>query len=588
MNRLADAASPYLRSHAGNPVDWWSWGPEAFAAAVERDVPVLVSIGYATCHWCHVMARESFSDPELAAYLNEHFVSIKVDREEHAEVDTTYMAAAAAFTQNLGWPLNVFVTPQGRAFFAGTYFPPRPVGGHASFRQVLEAVVDAWAQRRDEVERNGAAIAGALSARRELGASPPPDLDAVREQLEAAEDREYGGFGSAPKFPIAPVLRFLAGTPLGDRTLDAMADSPLRDGGFFRYATRRDWSEPHYERMLYDNAQLLAAYALAGRVEVAEGIVDFLLGTLRRPGGAFASAQDSESVIDGKRVEGGWYLLDARARAEHEPPPLDEKVLTGWNGLAIESLALAGTVLERPDWVAAAREAADWLLEHHVGDRLVRMSIDGVTSPAPATLEDSGMLATGLLQLAVATGDVRYAAAARELVDAALDAGDPFAQPGGGDPVLGAQGLLGDVERSDSALPSGWSAMADASERLYELTAERRYRDAAERAMAAVAGDAARQPVSFGAALAVMARLAAPARQLVVVDDGDSAVASLARRAGGSVVSSGQAAAFAAAGFELYEGRVARDGAATAYLCEDFVCRLPVTSAGELADLLKA
>ena len=182
-NRLVNAASPYLRSHADNPVDWREWGPDAFAEAVARDVPVLVSIGYSTCHWCHVMARESFSDPEVAAFMNEHFVAIKVDREEHAEVDSTYMAAAAAFTGNLGWPLNVFVTPQGRAFFAGTYFPPTPVQGHPAFRQVLEAVLDAWRDRREEVERNGAAIVEALSQQHAVAGDLPTDFAPVIEGL---------------------------------------------------------------------------------------------------------------------------------------------------------------------------------------------------------------------------------------------------------------------------------------------------------------------------------------------------------------------------------------------------------------------
>jgi uncharacterized protein YyaL (SSP411 family) len=587
-NRLAAAPSPYLRSHADNPVDWWPWGPEAFAEAAERDVPVLVSIGYSTCHWCHVMARESFSDPAIAEIMNETLVAIKVDREEHAEVDTTYLAAAAAFTPNLGWPLNVFVTPQGRAFFAGTYWPPQPVGGHASFRQVLDAVREAWRERRAEVEAGGAAIAGALAARGSAASSPLPDLAAVLASLESVEHREHGGFGrSGPKFPVAPVLRFLAGTGLGDRTLDAMAASPLRDGGFFRYSTQRDWSEPHYERMLYDNAQLLASYALAGRREVAEGIAGFLLDTLRLPGGAFASAQDSESLIDGSRVEGGWYQLDAAARAAHAPPPVDAKVLTGWNGLAIEGLALAGTVLERADWVDAAAAAADWLLEHHVRERLVRVSIDGTLSDAPATLEDYGMLATGLLHLASATGRARYAVAARDLVDACLG-GDPFLLPGGGDPVLAAQGLTAEPERSDTALPSGWSALADACERLWSVTAQPRYREAASLAMAAVPPEVAGQPLAFGAALTVMGRLAEPARQLVVVDDvGGSGVASIARRHGGSVVTSEQARAFAEAGFELYSARETVAGQATAYLCEDFVCRLPVTGGAELEALLR-
>ena len=589
-NRLADAASPYLRSHAENPVDWWQWGPEPFAEAARRDVPVLVSIGYSTCHWCHVMARESFSDLAVAAFMNENLVAIKVDREEHAEVDSTYLAAAGAFTANLGWPLNVFVTPQGRAFFAGTYWPPRPVSGHPAFRQVLDAVLDAWSDRRQEVERNGAAILEGLSQVRYESSALVTDFAPVVSTLETQEDTEFGGFGGAPKFPVSPVLGFLleVGRDLALRTLDAMASSPLRDrvdGGFFRYATMRDWSEPHYERMLYDNAQLVALYARAGRADIAAGVANWLI-SMQLPSGGFASAQDSESTIDGKRVEGFYYSLDAVSRQRVEAPPVDEKILTGWNGLAIEGLAIAGTLLERPDWIAAAARAADFLLENHVGERLVRTSIGGVVSSARATLEDHGMLASGLLHLATATGAVRYAVAGRDLVDAAMAVGTvPFGVPGGADPVLHSQGLAIEADPSDGAHPSGLSAMASAAHRLYLLTAHMPYLEAARAAMQGVAAASVLSPISFGAALALMSRLAEPARQLVVV--GDGGLGSYARREQrgiSTVVTVEQAAAFAAAGFELYEGRTMP----AAYACEDFVCRLPVTSADDLATLLSS
>src|SRR3954464_5758048 len=213
MNRLGDAVSPYLRSHADNPVDWRPWGEEAFEEAERRDVAgrracrLLVSMAAAPCHWCHVMARESFSDPELAAYLNEHFVAIKVDREEHPDVDSSYMAAASAFTPNLGWPRNVFATPDGRPFYAGTYSPPRPMAGHPSFRQVLEAVEDAWRSKREEVDRVSAALTEALvTPMLPPESAAPVDIADVAEQLLAYEDHEFGGFGGAPKFPIAPVL----------------------------------------------------------------------------------------------------------------------------------------------------------------------------------------------------------------------------------------------------------------------------------------------------------------------------------------------------------------------------------------------
>jgi uncharacterized protein YyaL (SSP411 family) len=658
-NRLADAISPYLRSHADNPVAWQQWGSEPFEEAARRDVPVLVSIGYSTCHWCHVMARESFSDPVLAGYLNEHFVAIKVDREEYPDVDSSYLASASAFTQNLGWPLNVFVTPQGRTFFAGTYWPPAAVGGSPSFRDVLEAVADAWTHRRSAVEGSAAQVVEALAVRRDTASGALPGDDdfarVVRELLEY-EDKSSGGFGTAPKFPVVPVLLFLldrgslgdsAALELAERTLLTMADSPLRDGidgGFFRYATRRDWSEPHYERMLYDNAQLLSVYARLSQlsqffqlapgsreraVEVCEGIARFLVNVLLLPNGAFASAQDSESTVDGVRVEGGYYVLDAAARAAQPTPGLDEKVLSGWNGLAIDALAEAGFVLGRSDWVEAARGAADFLLEHHVvrassatsaaaqmkeSVTLIRASVGERPSAARATLEDYGRLARAFLHLGVVTGEARYAVAGRELVDATLaevpaaempaaeatgEAADvlPFAVPGGADPVLAGHGVAIQADPSEGAYASGSSAVASAAHQLYLLTAEGRYLAAARGAMERCAPLAVTQPVGFGAALALMTGLTAPAAQLVVVGDAGSAMAAHARgwyRSGAvtTVLTDAAAASFANAGFELFEARttqpdrVTGEPTATAYLCRDFVCRLPLTDPTGLASVL--
>ena len=652
-NRLADAVSPYLRSHADNPVDWWPWGAEAFAEAARRDVPVLVSIGYSTCHWCHVMARESFSDPDLAAHLNDRFVAVKVDREEHPDVDSSYLAAASAFTPQLGWPLTVFTTPAGQAFFAGTYFPPQPVQDHPAFRQVLDAVTEAWTTRRGEVDQTARGVAAALAAQPAPPASDSVDLPSgaalahAAARVAAAEDVEHGGFGGAPKFPVAPAQLALLGLGAGgdraalalaSRTLRRMAASPLRDpveGGFFRYSTRRDWGDPHYERMLYDNAQLLTAYSrlallepdepapdesgtsrggagpVAGSapsaLEVASGIAGFLLARLRTPRGAFGSAQDSESTLDGRRVEGGWYALDAEERARHEAPPVDDKVLTGWNGLAIAALAEAGSRHDRPEWVAAARSAADLLLDEHVTaeGRLLRASSSTGASRAVATLEDHGMFAEGLLQLALATGLPRYAVAARTLLEACAteDAAAPFAAPGGPDPVLRAQGTALAADPSEGAYPSGLAATATAALTLHRVTGDARWRRAAERAVAPSAAAALDSPVAYGTTFGLLAELAAASTQLVVVEptgepragaadpaaapDGTVDLASRARRTLGpgvlvAVVDEGSAAAFAQAGFELFEGRRAVQGHATAYLCRDFVCRLPVTGIAEL------
>ena len=640
--RLADAMSPYLRAHAQNPVDWHPWGEAAFDEARARDVPVLISIGYATCHWCHVMARESFSDPALARELNGRYVAIKVDREEHPEVDATYMAAASAFTRELGWPLTVFATPEGRAFYAGTYFPPEPTRGMPSFRQVLAAVDEAWRMRRNEIDQTADAVAEALaetSVARTAGDLPSADtLRQAIAQLADDEDRVHGGFGGAPKFPVGPVLRFLASSPgdgraLALRTMRLMGASALRDpveGGFFRYATRADWSEPHYERMLTDNAQLLSASAELARSfpaevapeAIARGIIRFLAETMQLADGGFASAQDSESIIDGVRNEGGYYHADAEARRTLAPPALDEKVLTGWNGLAIGALARASVVLDESRAEAAAVRAARFLLDHHVRPgRLVRASRDGQISSSRATLEDSGMLASGLLELALATGDAEYAVTARSLIDGAIAAADPvdategaapapgaaplpFRAPGGADPVLAARGLALDDDPGEGAMPSGVSACAHAAWTLWLLGAGDRYRVAAEAAMQRVAGAALARPIAFGSTLRLMARFVAPVVQLVtVVPDGlrasdagelatdEAAADELVRATRGreasvtAIVTETQARAFADAGFELFEARGPAHGRAAAYLCREFVCAMPVVDADALVAL---
>lgn len=350
--RLKDQASAYLRQHAGNPVDWWPFGDEAFDEARRRDVPVFVSVGYAACHWCHVMAHESFEDPETAQILNRDFVSIKVDREERPDVDSAYMAATQALTGQGGWPMSVFTLPDGRPYFAGTYFPPRQLQGTPSFRQVLEAVASAWRDRRSEVEQSAAQIAAHLAsnqvANRNLlgdlsavhpapgaGSGAAEALEAAVTALAAAEDTEYGGFGGAPKFPPSPLLRFLlaharSGAPtaetaaaLARRTLTVMALGGLYDqvgGGFARYTVDRRWQVPHFEKMLYDNVQLLRVYAHFSRQEADGDLQALALRVTREtarwmadelgvPGGAFASSLDADTMVDGHRVEGATYVF---------------------------------------------------------------------------------------------------------------------------------------------------------------------------------------------------------------------------------------------------------------------------------------
>ncbi|HLA67141.1 MAG TPA: thioredoxin domain-containing protein [Acidimicrobiia bacterium] len=327
-NRLGEATSPYLLQHRDNPVHWWEWGDDAFAEAASRGVPVLLSVGYASCHWCHVMAHESFEDPDVAAVMNVGFVNVKVDREERPDVDRIYMDAVQAMTRRGGWPMTVFLTPRGEPFYAGTYFPPTDRHGMPSFRRVLETVADAWANRRDEIEATAAALAGSIDI------APPParglpthdTLTAAHDALWGQFDRHEGGFDGAPKFPQAPTLEFLLRAVGRDwapnaaemlvTTLHAMDRGGIHDhlgGGFARYSTDEQWLVPHFEKMLYDNALLARLYARAWQVtgverfaEVARTTIDYLLGDLALPGGGLASGEDADSEGE----EGRFYTFD--------------------------------------------------------------------------------------------------------------------------------------------------------------------------------------------------------------------------------------------------------------------------------------
>jgi hypothetical protein len=320
-NALAHETSPYLLQHAGNPVDWLPWGEEALRRAREGDRPLLVSIGYSACHWCHVMERESFEDPETAALMNRLFVCVKVDREERPDVDALYMEAVQAMTGHGGWPLNVFATPEQVPFFGGTYFPPQPRHGMPAWRQVLAAVDDAWRARRDEIRVQGRRMAGRLAGGALLGPSSEPmtvaDLDAAVAALRASFDSVHGGWGGAPKFPAASVIEFLLARDeraMALQTLRSMASGGIFDqvgGGFHRYAVDATWTVPHFEKMLYDNALLARTYLHGFQVSgdatlrrTAEETLDFVLRELHGPEGGFFSALDADS--DG--VEGRFYV----------------------------------------------------------------------------------------------------------------------------------------------------------------------------------------------------------------------------------------------------------------------------------------
>ena len=376
-NHLASATSPYLLQHAGNPIDWWPWGEDAFEQARRRDVPILLSVGYAACHWCHVMAHESFEDPDVAALVNEHFVAIKVDREERPDVDAVYMKTTQALTGSGGWPMTVFLTPDGDPFFAGTYYPPQPAGGMPSFTQVLTALADAWATRRDEVLASAATIVAHVAD--EFHALPAPatiDLPTVLAKASADFDAVHGGFGRSPKFPTPGLIDALlvtgepASVDAAQRTLEAMLRGGIHDqvgGGFHRYSVDAGWVVPHFEKMLYDNALLLGSYTRAWcrtadhdhglRVlfeRAVRGVVRFLADDLQIEGGGFASSLDADSCdIRGMVHEGIYYvwspelLVDALGETDAEwAAGVFHVTEVGTFEHGLSTLQLRGT----PDW----------------------------------------------------------------------------------------------------------------------------------------------------------------------------------------------------------------------------------------------
>lgn len=559
----------------------------------------MISIGYSTCHWCHVMSRESFDDEATADILNQKVVSIKVDREEHPEVDSLYMAQAQAFTDHLGWPLTIFATPEGAAFYAQTYLPPEPRGGQPSLLQVVDAVSTAWREKRDEVLQSSRALVealadatGALENESSNQAFPSVEqLSVIVEALVAQEDTEFGGFGGAPKFPTSPALSFLQGEGFAghelaaecvSRTLSTYAGSDLRDsleGGFFRYSTMRDFSEPHYERMLYDNAGLLSLYSREGDLDTAAGIVEFLRSTLLVEGG-FGSAQDSESIIEGESSEGGYYALDASSRSQLTPPAVDDKVITGWNGMALSALAHAHLAGVPGEPGALGSSVATMLLEKHVHEEgtLIRLSKGGIPSSAPATLEDYGGLSLGLLELGMALGDARFVGEAFRLLDSLQGREHSL----GVDDVMRDNGLSVRPDIQEGASPSGIAMTAQA---LLLAATLRGTRTDEERARALVAphvSQAMLTPLGAGGILQALSSLARDHREIIVISDGPTELAEVARRnrVPGTLVlclSPEQARSFLEVGVELLEGRT-EAASPIAYVCHRGACLLPVTT----------
>jgi uncharacterized protein len=484
-NRLADETSPYLLQHKDNPVDWHPWGEEALAEARERGVPILLSIGYSACHWCHVMERESFEDEATAAYMNERFVCIKLDREERPDLDAIYMEACQAITGQGGWPLNAFLTPEQVPFFAGTYFPPDEGRGMPSWLQVLRSVSEAWDERSDEIRATSDKVAGRLSGAAWVEPSDEPlqaeMLDEAVEALLRLEDPGNGGFGGAPKFPAASAIELLlrrGQTEPAARALRAMAAGGIYDqlgGGFARYTVDAGWLIPHFEKMLYDNALLARAYLHGWQAtgeplfrRVAEETLDWALREMRGPEGGFYSALDADSegeegkfyvwtveqvravlgddadaALDylGVRPGGNWEgktiltrgaaepqgFEDLRrrlyaARAERVWPGLDDKRLTSWNALMISALADAGAALDRDDYLDAARACAAFLLDELTdADGRLLRTWKDGHGRLNAYLEDHAYLVEALLSLYEATFEPHWFTAARSLADTMVE-----------------------------------------------------------------------------------------------------------------------------------------------------------------------
>jgi len=667
-NRLVFERSPYLLQHAHNPVNWWAWGEEPFEEARRTGRPVFLSVGYSTCHWCHVMERESFEDPEIAQVLNERFVAIKVDREERPDVDGIYMTAVQLLQGGGGgWPMSVWLTPDKEPFFGGTYFPPRD-GPHGmrGFLGVLQEIADVYARDPDRVRGATGSLVQAIRAALAAHGEPATDLpgpgpiEAAIEFFKQSFDPEHGGVRRAPKFPSNMPVRLLLrhhrrtkdpeSLRMATLTLEKMAAGGIHDqigGGFHRYSTDAEWLVPHFEKMLYDNALLAVAYAEAWQVthrrdlaRVVRQTLDYLLREMTSAEGGLWSATDADSEghegrffvwqerelrellgpeaerflgfhgvtphgnFEGRSIlwvprpdEDEWEALaPARAklyeaRARRPAPLRDEKVIAGWNGLAISALAFGGRVLGEGRYVEAAARAADFVLGRMVKDgRLQRTWLAGEAG-VPAFLEDHAFVAAGLLDLYEATFEPRWLRATVELVERQERLfGDP---PGGGWFITAADHdrlLAREKPTHDGAEPSGASVALLNALRLHAFTTDDRWWKVADAALRHYAGALEAQPVALTEMLLAVDFATDAAREVVLVwPEGESApepFISVLRRSflpnralcgapeGEGIARLGEVALVAA-------GKVAA-GRATAYVCEKGLCRLPAIAPEKL------
>jgi len=662
-NRLIEESSPYLRQHAHDPVDWYPWGEEALRKAQAEDKPIFLSIGYSACHWCHVMARESFRDPETAELLNEHFVSIKVDREERPDLDRIYMRGVQALTGGGGWPMSVFLTPDGKPFYAGTYFPPEPRHGMPSFEHVLRTIIDAWQNQREDLLEGSRRVVESIERRM---AARAPERVLERDTLARAFrnlrrdfDDRHGGWDGAPKFPQPMTVEFLlrqyrlAEDPEALRmvteTLDAMARGGIYDqlgGGFHRYSVDRRWLVPHFEKMLYDNAQLARVYLHGWQVTreplfraVVEETLDYVVREMTDPSGGFYATQSAESEgeegkffvwsseeierllgdraarfmdlygvtpagnFEGQNIltfsgtgEERQAMADARrrlfeARQDRARPETDDKVLTSWNGLMLATFAEAAQALDRDDYLEVARRNAAFLLDELRAEdgHLLRTWRDG-QAKGRGYLEDYAHLIDGLVALYEATFDPRWYRAARELADLILEY---FQAPEGGffdtspaheELVIRPQTL------QDNAVPSGNSMATFVLLRLSQLSVEPRYADVARQALRQVQELLAQYPLGFGLWLSALNYALARTREIAVVGDPQAPDVQAMLEICRDGYRPHQVLAVGEPGdtqVPLLEDREQLDGKATAYVCVEFTCRNPVANLDDLQALLE-
>ena len=669
VNRLATETSPYLRQHADNPVDWYPWGEEAFAAARERDVPVLLSVGYSSCHWCHVMAHESFEDPDIAAVMNRRFVNVKVDREERPDVDGIYMQAVQAMTGQGGWPMTVFLAPDGRPFYGGTYFPKADGHGRPGFVRLMEVIDEAWRTQRDDLLEQAGKLRDAIEQTTTIDGGGTTDptgeiLGRAVESVAAQFDPRHGGFGRAPKFPQAMTLDFLLRASRQDPdphlvemvtvSLDAMAAGGMYDqlgGGFHRYSVDAFWLVPHFEKMLYDQALLTNAFVHAWLVtgapryqRIVEETIEYVLRDLRHPDGGFFSAEDADS----EGIEGKFYvwsleeitaicgddapeviryfgvtergnfvdphtqysgtILHVVDRDEERPeavsrvipelfearearvrPGLDDKVLLAWNALFLNALTQAATVFGRDDWMDAARGNARFLLRElrRADGRLLR-SWQGGRAAIPAYAEDHAALLEALLTLAE-LDDVAWLSDAREVADALLtlfsdDEHGGFFTTGSDAEAL----IVRPKDVQDNATPAENSLAANGLLRLATLTGDARYEAPAARWVRTMAPLLGEHPTAFAYLLGALERWLTPPLEIAIVGPSDDPAtaalrAEVTRRFLPNAVRLAAPPGTGADLSPLLADRPLVDGVPTAYVCEHYACRQPVTTPEALA-----